>query len=196
MYGTEPSVPGRYAIELFSQEGKHDLLELGAGQGRDTFAFVAAGFNVTALDYEAESLRTIYDRVVAVGMDDRLQITPHDVREALPYRDAGFDAVYSHMLFNMALTTSELDALTAEVYRVLRPGGLHLYTVRHVGDAHYGTGVAVGDAMYENGGFVVHFFDRALVDRLSAGFSITEVHEFEEGSLPRRLWRVTLRRDT
>jgi hypothetical protein len=99
------------------------------------------------------------------------------------------------MLFTMALTTPELERLAGEVRRVLRPGGLHVYTVRHTGDAHYGAGIAHGDNMFENGGFVVHFFDRALVDRLGAGFTLLDLTAFEEGDLPRRLWRVTSRRD-
>ena len=78
--------------------------------------------------------------------------------------------------------------------RVLRPGGMHVYTVRHTGDAHYGVGTPHGQDMYENGGFIVHFFDRALVERLAAGSTLLEVTAFEEGALPRRLWRVTLRR--
>ena len=98
------------------------------------------------------------------------------------------------MLFNMALTTPELEALASEVRRVLRPGGLHVYTVRHTADGHYGAGIYHGDGMYEHGGFIVHYFDRALVERLAAGFSLLHLVEFEEGDLPRRLWRVTLRK--
>jgi hypothetical protein len=48
--------------------------------------------------------------------------------------------------------------------------------------------------MTEHGGFVVHFFDRALVDRVAEGFTAPEVVAFEEGGLPRRLWRVSQRR--
>jgi hypothetical protein len=58
------------------------------------------------------------------------------------------------------------------------------------GDAHYGTGTSHGDSMFENGGFIVHFFDRALVDRLATGFTLLDLSAFEEGSLPRRLWRI------
>lgn len=47
--------------------------------------------------------------------------------------------------------------------------------------------------MTEHRGFVVHFFDRALVDRVASGFT-PEVVAFEEGGLPRRLWRVTQRK--
>ncbi|MCX4977862.1 hypothetical protein [Streptomyces sp. NBC_00620] len=44
--------------------------------------------------------------------------------------------------------------------RVLRPGGLHVYTVRHIGDAPpIGVGISHGDNIYEHGGFAVHFFD-------------------------------------
>jgi SAM-dependent methyltransferase len=112
-----------------------------------------------------------------------------------PLPGGGFDAVYSHMLFNMALTAAELEKLSGEVHRVLRPGGLHVYIVRHTGDAHYGVGTGHGDGMFENGGFIVHFFDRALVGRLATGFTLLDLTPFEEGALPRRLWRITLRRE-
>ncbi len=115
----------------------------------------------------------------------------HDVRDPLPLSDASVDAVFAHMLLCMALSTKEIRALVSEVCRVLRPGGAFVYTVRHTGDSHYGTGTAHGDDICEHGGFAVHFFDRALVDTLADGWTLNEVHAFEEGELPRRLWRVT-----
>jgi len=48
--------------------------------------------------------------------------------------------------------------------------------------------------MSEHGGFVVHFFDHPLVEQLAAGFSNSDVVAFNEGGLPRRLWRVTQRK--
>jgi SAM-dependent methyltransferase len=94
----------------------------------------------------------------------------------------------------MALTTVEIERLTAEVHRVLRPGGLLVYTVRTTADAHYGAGIDRGDDRWETGGFIVHFFDRALIDRLAAGFEILAVASYEEGRLPRRLAAVTMRK--
>ena len=194
MYGTDPSEPGAYAVELFTREQARAVLELGAGQGRDTLAFLRAGLAVTALDYAADALVDLQRTAVDDEVASQLVVLARDVRRPLPLPDASVDAVYSHMLFNMALTTAELDALAAEVRRVLRPGGLHVYTVRHTGDAHYRAGTPHGDDMWENGGFIVHFFDRALVDRLTAGYNLLDLTEIEEGSLPRKLWRITLRK--
>jgi SAM-dependent methyltransferase len=194
MYGTEPSESGRYAVELFSTEAVRDVAELGAGQGRDTLAFLQVGMSVTAFDYADEGLAELRESAAAAGVGDRLTTIVSDAREPLPLPDSSMDAVYSHMLFNMALSTPQLERLAAEIHRVLRPGGLHVYTVRHVGDAHYRVGSAHGDNMFENGGFIVHFFDQELVDQLAAGFETVDQTSFEEGTLPRRLWRITQRR--
>jgi hypothetical protein len=94
----------------------------------------------------------------------------------------------------MALTTAELENLSREVRRVLSTGGICIYTVRHTGDAHYRTGIHRGEDMYEVGGFIVHFFDRRKVEYLAEGFEILGIDEFEEGAMPRRLFRVTMRR--
>jgi hypothetical protein len=48
--------------------------------------------------------------------------------------------------------------------------------------------------MYEVGGFIVHFFDREKVSRLSAGYDILGVDELEEGELPRKLFMVTMKK--
>jgi SAM-dependent methyltransferase len=151
---------------------------------------------VHALDYAPEGVRAIEAKAAAAGLADRVSVGLHDVRERLPMADAEVDASHSHMLLCMALTTPELERLVADVRRVLHPGGLVVYTARTTDDPHYGAGVAHGDDMYEHGGFVVHFFDGELIDRLASGFELLDVTEFTEGDLPRRLARVTMRRDS
>jgi len=193
-YGAGPSVPARAAAERFAAAGVVELLELGAGQGRDSVFFARQGFTVHALDFADCGVTAIRGKAQEVVPALPLRASVHDCREALPFPDASFDACFSHMLYCMALTTPQLEALTAEVRRVLRPGGLQVYTVRTTADADYGAGASHGDDMYEAGGFVVHFFGRELVERLARGFELLEVAEFEEGELPRRLFRVTQRR--
>lgn len=192
MYGPEPSAPAVHAAAVFRSAGAREVLELGAGHGRDALYFARAGFTVEATDFSDTGLEQL--RAAAArqqGVAQRVTTAVQDVRDPLRLPDASVDAVFAHMLLCMALSTKEIHALVGEVRRVLRPGGVFVYTVRHTGDAHYGAGVAHGDDIYEHGGFAVHFFDRALVDALADGWRLDEVHAFEEGDLPRRLWRVT-----
>lgn len=191
MYGAEPSAPAVYAGRRFRAAGAATVLELGAGHGRDTLHFAHQGFMVIATDFSSVALRHLRDAASHRSLDRRVLPAVHDVREPLPLAVASVDAVYAHMLLSMALSTGEIEALVGEVRRVLRPGGTFVYTVRHTGDAHYGAGVSHGDGIWEQGGFAVHFFTRALVDTLARGWTPAEVAPFEEGELPRRLWRIT-----
>jgi SAM-dependent methyltransferase len=192
MFGDEASYPARAAADLFRREGKNTILELGGGQGRDSLFFAGNGLDVTVLDYSGTGLREIEEKARGLGVAQAISTVRHDVRRPLPFLPATFDAVYSHMLFCMALTTAELLALSGEIRRILKPGGLSLFTVRTKQDAHYGTGICRGEDMYEVGGFIVHFFDKAKVEQVAAGYERVSVEEFEEGGLPRKLFLVTL----
>lgn len=194
MFGRDASAPARRTAEELEGAGACRLLELGGGQGRDALFFASRGFEVHVLDYAQAGVDAIRAKAAEAGLADHLTAAQHDVRTPLPFGDAEWDACYSHMLFCMAFTTAELEALAGEVRRVLRPGGLCVYTVRHTGDADFGRGIHRGQDLYESNGFIVHFFDRAKVERLARGYELVSVDELEEGALPRRLFRVVLRK--
>ena len=94
------------------------MLELGAGAGRDTLCLAAHGFAVTAVDYAPSALRAIQRAAHTRQIAERITSTQHDLRTALPFADATFDACYSHMLYCMAFSDEELAFLSAEVLRV------------------------------------------------------------------------------
>jgi len=194
MFGAKASEPARNAAELLKKEGKKRILELGGGQGRDTLFFAGNGFQVDVLDYSEAGVNSIMEKAAQSGLSALVAAQSHDVRKPLPFADKTYDACYSHMLYCMALTTSELKALSREVLRVLRPNGLHVYTVRNTNDFHDGKGINRGEDLYEVGGFVVHFFSMQKVEQLAKGYELLSVDEFEEGTLPRKLFRVTLRK--
>jgi SAM-dependent methyltransferase len=193
-FGYEPSLAARRAAERFLEAGCSLLVELGAGQGRDTVYFASLGFSVYALEYSESGLWGIIDKGVKTDLGEMITPVFHDLRKPLPFRDASLDGCFSHMLYCMAFSRTELEFLNGEIRRVLKPGGLNIYTVRHKGDAHYGKGTHVGEDLYEFNGFIVHYFDRAMVDHLAEGFELLDVEEFEEGSLPRKLLQVALRK--
>lgn len=200
-FATDPDAFGRTSdfardtLARFEAAGVQDVLELGAGQGRDTLLFAQAALRITALDYAPEGLRRLEARARTLGVADLITTEVADVRRRLPLADEAFDACYAHLLFNMALTTQELEALAAEVRRVLRPAGLVAYSVRTTRDKHYGVGVDHGDDMWEAGnGYIVHFFSRELVSRLASGFELMDVREYQEFTLPIHVFGVTMRK--
>jgi SAM-dependent methyltransferase len=152
------------------------------------------GFAVVALDYAESGLRSIRQKSQALSHSQTVHVLRHDVRDPLPFRDESFDACYSHMLYCMALTMQELESLSAEVWRILRPGGINIYTVRNTEDGDYGKGTHRGEDLYEVGGFIVQFFSREKVLRLARGWEILAIDSFAEGGLPRKLFCVTLKK--
>jgi SAM-dependent methyltransferase len=191
LYGSAASAPAVYAAQVFKAAGAQLVLELAAGHGRDALYFAEHGYGVLATDFSEFAVDQLRQATAAEGLAARVSAIVHDLREPLPLHDEAVDGVFAHMALCMALSTEQIHSIVNEVRRVLRPGGTFIYTVRHTGDAHYGAGNAYGDDIFEHGGFAVHFFSRELVDALANGWILNEVHAFDEGDLPRRLWRVT-----
>ena len=94
------------------------------------------------------------------------------------------------MLYCMALSNSQIENLNNEICRILKPGGINIYTVRHTDDGDYKNGIHIGEDLYENDGFIVHFFSKEKVNKLSKGFKILSIEKFEEGTFPRKLFLV------
>jgi SAM-dependent methyltransferase len=191
MFGQTPSESAIKAVELFKNQGKTKILELGGGQGRDTIYFAQNGFQVYVLDYTNSGVAAIKKKSQELGLFNSITAIQHDVRYPLPFNDEFFDGCYSHMLYCMAFTTQELLSLNQEIKRILKTNGINIYTVRNTNDAHFRTGIHRGENMYEVGGFIVHFFNKEMVDDLAKGYKILEISEFEEGQLPRKLYQVS-----
>ena len=200
MFGHEPSYAAKYTlnffkkkIRIFSNQKKINLLELGAGLGRDTkYLSTETDFiNITALDYSTEAIKIINQKKLT---SERINTKVWDIRKGLPFRENSFDGCFSHMLYCMALTSEQIINLNKEVKRILKPGGINIFTVRHTGDGDYKNGQHIGEDLYQNDGFIVHFFSKKKIKEISKGYSIESIKKFQEGKFPRKLFIVTLRK--
>lgn len=195
MFGTAPSEAAIKAVEIFKQNGVKKIIELGGGQGRDTIYFAENGFDVTVLDYTAAGIQAINKTAFVLNLSHLITAVQHDLRKPFPFKEAVFDACYSHMLYCMAFTTEELEFICLETARILKPAGFNIYSARNTKDADYGTGIHHGEDLYECGKFIIHFFSREKVETLTGPFNIVDILEFEEGALPRRLYLVVLKKE-
>ena len=190
MFGLDPSIPAKKSLKLFQNQNISKIIELGAGLGRDTIYFAKNSIHVVALDYSQSGLEVINQKAKKNSLSNFITTNFFDVRKKLPFEDNSVEACYSHMLYCMALTTSELENLNNEIYRVLKPNGINIYTVRHTKDDDYKNGINRGEDLYEKDGFIVHFFSEKKVKSLLKGFKNISIDLFEEGSFPRKLFLV------
>ena len=196
-FGMEASQLGRNALIVFQSHSATKILELGCGQGRDTLYLAQNGMEVTGMDYSETGLCQIKDKAVSMGVEGSLVLKVGDARQGLPFDDGSFDGCFSHMFFTMQFPEKQLTFIFSEVLRVLRPGGLNVYSVRNVNDPHFGKGKHFGEDMWQNPlGFVVHFFSEDKVRRLAAGYDVLWIKEFDDPSPPftKKLFEVALQK--
>ena len=190
MFGLDPSLSAKKALELFKEKNIHKIVEIGAGLGRDTLFFAKNLIHTTALDYSPSGIDAINQKTKKNNLSNYISTKLFDVRQKLPFEDNSIEACYSHMLYCMALTTSDLKKLNNEILRILKPGGINIYTVRHTNDGDFQNGIHIGEDLYENDGFIVHYFSEDKVNSLLNGFKNISLEKFEEGNFPRRLFFV------
>jgi len=190
MFGLNPSLSAKKALKLFQEKKIGKIVEIGAGLGRDTIFFAKNSIHTIALDYSPSGIKVINQKAKKDNLSNYISTKLFDVREKLPFENNSIEACYSHMLYCMALKTSDLKKLNNEILRILKPGGINIYTVRHINDGDFQNGIHRGEDLYENDGFIVHYFSEEKVNSLLNGFKNISLEKFEEGTFPRKLFFV------
>jgi SAM-dependent methyltransferase len=194
MFGLEPSKAAEDTLKILQRKNIKKIVELGAGLGRDTIFFAKNLIHVSALDYSPSAIKNINKKTEGTKLSKFISTKVFDVRKKLPFEDNSVEAFFSHMLYCMAFSVIELKYLNSEICRVLKSGGINIYTARHTGDGDYKNGKHIGEDLYENEGFIVHFFSEEKVRQIADGFSILNIESFEEGKFPRKLFKVVLKK--
>jgi SAM-dependent methyltransferase len=179
-FGDNPSNFALDSYEEFQKHGVKQILELGCGQGRDTIFFASKGLNMVAIDSSEVAINTLSK----ITTEKNLPIRPiiNNASDGIPFDNSYFDAVYSHMFFNMRFTDDQVKSLFVEVNKVLKNGGLNLFSVRSDNDAMYKKGTQVEKNIYDINGFQIRFFTKSDVEDIlmATGFTAYEIIEAYE----------------
>lgn len=115
-------VPGRLAwFDRHVDWQGRDVLDLGCAGGFMAEALALRGARVTGIDPAAAAIAAARQHADAAGLTIHYDT---GIGEALPYAPARFDAV---VCVDVLEHVADLNAVLAEVARVLRPGGLFLF---------------------------------------------------------------------
>ena len=159
--------------------GVRRVLDLGCGVGRHALALADAGFDVDAFDGSETGLAVLGDTAASRGL--RLS-TKHGNADVLPYPDGAFDFVLSWNVIYHG-TMGDTGARIAEIWRVLKPGGLYQGTMLPTRNSNYGIGRLVAPGTYVNDGPDTerahpHFYcDAATLVMLFSGFELLSLSQ-------------------
>ena len=101
-----------------------EVLDLGCGTGRHALWLARASSKVTAVDFSSEMLEQARSKPGA----ERVRFLEHDVHARLPFESARFDRVVSGLVLEHI---GDLGHFYSEARRVLRPGGLGVFSTLH-----------------------------------------------------------------
>ena len=157
-FGDEPSNFALMCYKEFVQHKVKRILELGCGQGRDSLFFASKGLDVTAIDSSEVAIENL--RIKAKEMNIGIKLKNSSALEGLSYPDNYFDAVYSHMFYNMGFSDDELKFLFDESDRVLKTNGLLWFSVRNDKDIMDKKGTKITENIYDTDDFHIRFFTK------------------------------------
>ena len=187
-FGESPSLFCVRSVDAFKAQGMRIILELGAGQGRDTKYMIAAGMSVIAADFSEVSCAQLQQKY-----GDRITVVKKDLREGVDLPPASIDGCYAHMLLTMDFTDDELTKLISDVKRALVPGGLFIFSVRNTNDHDFRAGQMIREGVWKNStGFNVRYYTNDEIMKFCEGFEIVRMNEFSEGN--KVLYGITLRK--
>ena len=190
MFGLTPSFADEEALKVFKKKNISNIIELGAGLGRDTIFFAKNNIKVEALDYSKTAVMSIQKKIKELNLSKFVSAKVFDVRKKLPFKNNSIQGIFSHMLYCMDFKNLEVQNLNNEILRVLEKGGVNIYTVRNFEDGDYKNGVHIEDESYQNDGFIINFFSKKKIKDLLVGFSNMKIDRFNEGDFPRKLFIV------
>jgi SAM-dependent methyltransferase len=104
-------------------------LDIGAGHGITSYALAMDGWQVTALEPDPSRLVGA-GAIRQLASEENASITVlQAVGERLPFRDAVFHFVFARQILHHI---NDLSSLCAEIFRVLKPGGVFIAVREHV----------------------------------------------------------------
>ncbi len=203
-------MPGRWSdvaeelygfVDAMRDQGCRSVYDLGCGVGRHTVFLARQGFAVSAADISSSAIAHTRRNLRKAGVEAQVQRL--DMHQ-WPFADAVFDAVVAFNVIYHA-RRAEIEAILAQVRRVLRPRGLLLVTLKSTLDSQCGEGQELAPFTWAPGdgierGVPHYYVDAAEARRLLADFELLSlVHKQElpvagDGGRHRAHWVIRARR--
>jgi SAM-dependent methyltransferase len=190
----EPHPAVAALVPMLKARGAQHVLDLGCGVGRHALLFAEHGFVVEAIDGAAAGLDFARREAAARGL--RLSLRQADA-DRLPFADQRFDYVLSwNVIFHG--TMGDVGRRLAEIWRVLKPGGLYHGTMLSQRDQQFGRGPAIAPDTFirgnESKAHPHYYCDLNGLAALLAGFELLSLTQEEQRRAGSWHWHILAER--
>lgn len=187
-YGVIDIEPSPHIVKLvpkYKEGGLERVLDHGCGTGRHVVYLAEQGFYVVGTDISQVAIQYAREWVECFGLRGKVELIREEM-DCVPDLDESFGAVISNRVISHA-PIEKGKRTTAELKRVLKPGGLlYLATISNL-DQAYGKGEKFGneESTFINiPGFTGeylphHFYTREELENLFSDFHILYLNLFE-----------------
>ncbi|HLC86296.1 MAG TPA: sulfatase-like hydrolase/transferase [Candidatus Nanoarchaeia archaeon] len=195
-FGSGPTKLAYQAADYLVNEDIRKILDLGAGQGRDSLYFSQMGYDVTAIDFSRNAIKSIQEII----SHHKTNVKPilYDITKRLPFNDLYFDCVYSNLTFQF-LNKQQMNSTISDVHRVLRPGGLFIASIKNHKDKYFIIGNKINNSSTESNGILRYFLDEKETKELIKNFEIIDFYEEKHINLDKSkscYWVIVARKKT
>jgi len=189
----EPEV--KALVPLLQARGVRRALDLGCGVGRHALFLAEAGFEVDGIDGSPVGIGVARETAAARGLTLNLR---EGAADALPFADGTLDFVLSWNVIYHG-NQGDVGRRLAEIWRVLKPGGLYQGTMLPTRNGNYGLGRRIAPDTFVNDAIEErshpHFYcDAAGLVALFAGFELLSLTQREHKKPGSWHWHIVAER--
>lgn len=150
------------------------ILELGCGDGNDSFYFADKGHKVLATDFSDVAIEKNKEK----HKHNNLIFEMLDVSKSMPFSDNEFDVVYARLSLHY-FTDNVTKKIFGEIHQILKPKGYLCFLCKSNIDPLYGRGKQIERDLFEYNGHIRHFFSEDYARECLEG--LFEIQKLESG---------------
>ena len=163
----KPSIFAEFAMKYFPETGR--VLDLGAGQGQDSKYFAENGYEVMCTDISAEALDLAKEKISESEAKTKVTFVQLDLNESIPYPNESFDVVYAHLAIQF-FSDVRTKEIAAEIYKILKPGGVVALLCNSTSDPEYDQGEQIEADYFQIGDMKKRYYTPETLGRYFSEF--------------------------
>ena len=125
-FGTGPTKLAILAESLLKTNNVIQILDIGCGQGRDTFYFSQLGYHVDAIDISENAIEYIKKTKIQLNLNN-INAIVHDIEKPFPFSEDKYDFIYSNLALQF-FNAVKLNEIFSNIVKIMKKNSLFLFS--------------------------------------------------------------------